>query len=70
MWASLTRHTIEASMLLGMRMTFGDEATADMLFDNFDATSRESFDFARRHSNQLSTLLDAKYKARRDERYK
>jgi hypothetical protein len=43
-------------------MTFGDEATADYLFDNFDATTEESVAFGQRHSNQMSSLLEAKYK--------
>jgi len=62
MWYSITRHTIEANTLLTMRMTFGDEATADYLFDNFDATTEESVAFGQRHSNQMSSLLEAKYK--------
>lgn len=62
MWYTITRHTIESSTLLTMRMTCGDEATAEYLFENFDASSRESMEFAKRHSNQMSSLMDAKFK--------
>lgn len=62
MWYQLARHTTEANTLLTMRMTFGDEATADYLFENFNATTEESVAFGQRHSNQMSSLLKAKYK--------
>lgn len=52
----------EQQTLFGMRMMMGDEATADLLFEVADPASAESMAFGRRHSNQMSSLIDAKFK--------
>ncbi|AGC34414.1 hypothetical protein HVTV-2_gp44 [Haloarcula virus HVTV-2] len=53
----LGQFAVESTSLLTMRMTLGDEATADILFE-------QEYDhgFVSRHSNQITSLIDAKYK--------
>jgi hypothetical protein len=63
MFFRLTQHCVEASAILSTRMTFGDEAAAKMLEANSENFSNEEqLDFALRHSNQMSSLIDARYK--------
>jgi len=51
----------ENQTLLAMRLVLGDERTAEFCFDVADPTSSKSVAFARRHSNQMATLIDARF---------
>lgn len=60
MWYTIARHTTEASVLLAMRATVGDEAAAEVLFENSEMSDKELLEFTERHSNQVSSLVEAK----------
>jgi hypothetical protein len=63
MFYKLTKQWTEASMLLSTRMMYGDKKTAEMLEEQSDKhTKEERLEFAMRHSNQMSSLIKAKYK--------
>lgn len=49
-------------MLLSTRMMYGDEKAAEMLEEQSDKhTKEEQLEFAMRHSNQMASLMKAKY---------
>lgn len=57
--APLPLFATESAALLSLRFTLGDEGAAELLFSD---EVPHNPDFVKRHSNQLSSLIDAKFK--------